>query len=147
MVEARPVAIGAILAEARNAAIDETRVERPQRFVVDTEPELHIRAVIFDHHIRGLDQPVEDRAAVRLLEVERQAALVAVQILEIRAVAVARHIVALARHLDLDDVSAPVGQMPCAGGPGAGARQIEHLEAGKRLAGGNTRHAGSTPIE
>ena len=146
LVEARPVAIRAVLPEARYAAIDEPRVERLQGFVVDTEPEFHVRAIVLDHDIHRLDQPVEDRAAVRFLEVERQAALVAMQVLEIRAVAVARHVVALARHLDLDDVGAPISQMPGAGGSGARARQIQHLEAGKRLTGRNTRHADFTPI-
>src|SRR5262245_11686748 len=38
----------------------------------------------------------------------------------------------LERHLDLDDVGAPIGKVARRGRPGAGAGQIDHLEAGQR---------------
>ena len=39
------------------------------------------------------------------------------------------------RRLDADDVGAPVGEMPHAGRPGAGERQVEHREPVQRHAG------------
>ena len=38
LVEAGPVAIGPVLAEAGNAGVDEARIDRAQRLVVDAEP-------------------------------------------------------------------------------------------------------------
>src|SRR5215510_11448077 len=38
----------------------------------------------------------------------------------------------LERHLDLDDIGTPIGKVARSGRPGAGAGQIDHLEAGQR---------------
>jgi hypothetical protein len=38
----------------------------------------------------------------------------------------------LERHLDLNDVSTPIREVPRRGWPGAGPRQIDYLEAGQR---------------
>ena len=54
LVEARPLAIGPVLAEARDAGVDEARVERLQALVIDAEPELHVGPVILDHDVGAL---------------------------------------------------------------------------------------------
>src|SRR5262249_37972259 len=117
LIEARPLAIRAVLAEAGDAGVDETPVERLEALVIDAEAEFHVGPVILDHDVRGPDHLAENVDAFRLLEVERDAALVAVQVLEIRAVARAAHIAALPPlgQLDLDDVGAPVRELAHAG--------------------------------
>src|SRR5204862_727863 len=72
-----------------------------------------------------------------------QAALVAVQVLEIEAVAPrAGHIAAVAARFDLDDLGAPIGELAHRGRPGAGMRQIEHGETGQRQ--GSDAHDGDS---
>ena len=58
-----------------------------QRLVIDAEPVLHVGPEILDHDVGLLDQPLEGREALRRLQIERHAALVAMQVLEIGAVA------------------------------------------------------------
>src|SRR5690349_7699116 len=74
------------------------------------------RAEVFDENVGARDKRVEDRAAARMLEVERDAFFVAVDAEEIGALALdeggtpAACIVPLARLFDLDDAGAHVGQ-------------------------------------
>ena len=69
---------------------------------------------------------------VGVLEVEGEAALVAVQVLEVGPVPrPAQPAVALGG-FDLDHLGAPVGELAHRRGSGAHARQIEDLEAGER---------------
>jgi hypothetical protein len=51
LVEARPVAVGAALAEPGDAGIDQARVDRLERGIVDAEPLLDVGAEILDHDI------------------------------------------------------------------------------------------------
>ena len=135
LVEARPVGVGPVLAEARQAHVDEARVDLAQGLVVDAEPVLHVGPVVLDQHVGGRRQLLEDGDALGRLEVERDAALVAVQVEEVGAVRATPPIASsspLLRHLDLDDVGAPIGEMPRRRRPGARARQVDHLEAGQR---------------
>src|SRR5215472_454998 len=70
-----------------------------------------------------------------ILEVARDAALVAVQVLEVGALArAARRIAGLEarRRLDLDHVGAPVGQLAHAGGAGSNPGQVQHREPFER---------------
>ena len=87
-----------------------------------------------------LGQPLEGCDAFRRLEIQRHAALVAVQVLKIRAVVRAAHRLRSPAALDLDDIGAPVGELPHAGRAGAHPRQIEHRETRKRLRGTGKRH-------
>ena len=83
-------------------------------------------------------EPLEHFEALRVLQVERHRALVAVQILEVGTLARAARLLAagiLQQRIDLDDIGAPVRQLPHAGRPGADAGQIEHGEAGQGLRG------------
>ena len=139
LVEARPLRIGAGLAEAADRAEHDARVHRRQRGVVDAQPVLHVGAVILHHHI-GLGDHAAGTApcpsgCFRLM---RDAALVAMDMLEVRPVPLAAHALAgvdLLRRLDLDDVGAPIGQLADAGGAGAHAGEVEHGEAGQRQHG------------
>ena len=134
LVEARPIAVGTVLAEARQAHIDEARIDLAQRLVVEAEPVLHVGPVVLDQHVGAGRQLLQDGDAVGRLEVERDAALVAMQVEEVGTVARAAHhrvLVALLRHLDLDHVGAPVGEVARRRRAGAGPRQIDHLEAGQ----------------
>ena len=84
----------------------------------------------------------ERRPALGALEVERDAALVAVhRAIERRhgsgTVAEVARVVARPRVLDLDDVGAEVGEVERADRPGQQAREVEDAHAGKRSSGGN----------
>jgi hypothetical protein len=134
LVESRPVGVRAILAKAGNAGIDQARIDLAQRLVVDTEPLLHSRAEILDQHVGFFDQTLEGGEPFRRLQVERDAALVAMQVLKIRSVARPAHrLFGVRRRLDLDDIGAPIGELARAGRPGPHPRQIEHGETRKRL--------------
>ena len=134
LIEAGTLVIGAVLAEAGDAAIDDARVDLAHALVVDAELGLDVGAEVLDHHVGLLRQPPEHLEALRVFQVERHRPLVAVQILEVRAVARAARLFAagvLQQGIDLDDIGAPVRELPHAGRPGADAGQIEHGEAGQ----------------
>jgi len=78
------------------------------------------RQEVLDEHVGPICQPVGQRHIIAAGQVERDAALVAMEVHEIRAVArSAEAFAALAaiRHLDLDDIGAPIGELAHAGGP------------------------------
>src|SRR5258708_6463867 len=125
LVDAWPLAVRSVLAKAGNTAIDDARIDRPQHLVVDAETMLDVRPVVLDHDIGGFGKAMENRLALRLLQVECDAALVAVQVLEVETMARAAEIlrfVGIRRRLDLDDVGTPIGQMAHASGAGARPR-------------------------
>ena len=134
LIEAGPLGVGSALAETGNAGIDDARVELRERLVVDAQPFLHAGAEILDDDVGLFDHPLEGREAFRRLEIERHAALVAVQVLEIGTFARPPHAFLVARRLlDLDDVGAPIGELARAGRARPDAREIEHGEASERL--------------
>ena len=126
--------VGAGLAIAGDAAQHDARVALGQHLVAEAEARHHARAKAFDDDVGGLDQAQEQRAPFGLLEVQAQAALVAVDDL-VEPARVAAHrahgarVVAGAGVFDLDDVGAVIGQM--LGGQGAGkeAGEIEDAHA------------------
>ena len=67
LVEARPLAIGAVLAEAGDAGIDDALVDLAQVLVIDAEPILHVGAEVLDHHVGLLDHAQERGAALRAI--------------------------------------------------------------------------------
>src|SRR6266851_1686982 len=121
LIYARAVAVGTVLAEAGDAAIDQARIDRAEALVVDTEPMLHVGAVVFDDHVGALDESFQDCDSLRLLKIEGHALLVAMEILEVGAIA-ARDVPTFAGFLDLEDIGAPVGELTRRGRPGARAR-------------------------
>ena len=79
-----------------------------------------------------------------ILQVERHRPLVAVQVLEIRAMARPARLLAggiLYQGVDLDDVGAPIRELAHAGRPGADAGEVEHGEAGQGLRGAREGHS------
>ena len=143
LVHARPVAVGAGLAEARYRAIDDARIDGPDGFVVDAEPVLHARAVVLDHDIGVFRHRQENLAALVGLEIERHRPLVAVKVLEVEAVAGAGHHrarIPARRRLDLDHIGPPVGKLAHGRRPRPGAGKVEDPDMGERQGGG---HGGS----
>src|SRR5205085_1721454 len=128
LVEARAVAVGPVLAEAGNARENDSRVYFAERVIVDAEAKFHVRAVVLHHHIRSLHQPLEHRARRGQLEVQRHRALVAVQVLHVR-------IVALAGCAGMRD------KMP-AWMPGSGAMKVS-LTGAEEVPAANTEAKGS----
>ncbi len=134
LVEAGAFPVGAVLAEAGDAPIHQPRVDRPQGFVIHAQPVLDVRAVVLYHHVGLFHQPLEQRQSLCLFQVEGDAALVAVQVLEIGPMArppqggVAFH---RGGGFHLDHVGPPVRQLAHAGGPGPHPGQVQHGETGK----------------
>ena len=128
LIKPRPVAIRPLLPKSGDGGIDQPFVERFEAFIVDTEAVFHGRAEILHHHIGLGGELLKDFHAVFGFEIERQATLVALQVLKIRSGARAAHgaFIVAARYLDLDDIGTPVGELAHASGTRAHPRQIEH---------------------
>ena len=113
--------------------------------VVDAEPGLDVGAEVLDHARRRFSTSRRNTSTpLGLLQVERHRALVAVQVLEVGAVPRTARLLAAGifrQRVDLDDVGAPVRELPHAGRPGADAGQIEHGEAGQGLRGAREGHS------
>ena len=69
LVDAAALRVRAVLAEARDRAVDEPRVARVHGLVVEAEPVLHLRAHVLDQHVRAVDEPQQERPALFLLQV------------------------------------------------------------------------------
>ena len=85
LIDAWPAGVGAVLAEAGDAAVDDPRVDRLQRLVVDLEAVLYVGAEVLDNDVGVFDQPVEDLAAGLGLQVDRDRPLVAMEVLAVEA--------------------------------------------------------------
>ena len=143
LIEARPVGVRAVLAEAGDAGIDQFGIDLRQRLVIDAEPLLHIGPEILDQHIGFLDHALERRDAFGLFQIERHAAFVAVQVLKVAAFARAAHrLFDAGRGLDLDDIGAPVGKLAHAGRSRSDAGQIENGETRKSFRSAGKGHCG-----
>jgi hypothetical protein len=129
LIESGALAIRAVLSETGNARQHDSRIDLAQRLVVDAQPILHVGAEILDDDIRVLHEPEKNLAPLRVLEVQRDRALVAMQVLEVRAVARAAHVLDF-RRLDLDDVGAEIRKLAHAARAGAHPGQVEHAKAG-----------------
>ena len=143
LIEAGAVDIGSILSEAGNAGQDDLRVDLGELGIVDTEPLLDVGTEVLDDHIGPLDQFAEDGQAFRILQVQGQAALVALQVLKVRRVA-GRPESAVGLHafgrLDLDDVGAPIAQLPRRRWPGTHTGDVQDLDMGESGGGRNMGH-------
>ena len=143
LIEAGAIGVRPGLSESGDARIDELGIDLGERLVVDPEPAFHIWPIVLNHHVGLLHHPLEGRDTCRRLEIDRDAALVAVEIGKIRPVARPAHVGRLdvLGRLDLDHVRAPVGELAHACRPGAHAREVENGEARKSLgSAGGHRH-------
>ena len=104
----RIVAVRAVLAEARERAIDEPRVGRAQRFIVRAEPLHDAGAESLDDHVGAGGELLEERLALGRLHVQRQRALVAVDVDEGRAALPVRILLSVRWRLDLEDIGAHI---------------------------------------
>ncbi len=138
LVDRRPLGIGAVLAETGDAAIDDARIALPHGFEIDAEAPGDAGPHVLDNDVGRFRQSHQDFAAFVGLQVQRDGALVAMQVLEIRTVAAAHQfadLVVSRRRLDPDHVGAPVGQRAHAGRAGARQGQVDDLEARQRQPG------------
>ena len=113
-IDARSVAVGTVLTEARDAGEDDPRVERFELRVVDAESRLDVGAKIFDDDVGFCDERTKQCRTIRVLQIDADAALVAMQVLDVgtvtRAGDGAARGVTRRRRFDLDDVRTPVGE-------------------------------------
>ena len=162
-VVARPVRIGADacprIPEAADTAVDDARIARRHSLIADPQPVHHAGAHVLDDRIRPFAQLEQDLAVRRVLEVEHDATLVAVDAGEEAAeVDTVRPTLArplesrwerryptrsvAAGRLDFDDVGAEVAQQRRSVGPGERHRAVDHGDVGQGAgrARGGTDH-------
>ena len=109
-----------------------------KRFGVDAEPARGLRPETVDHDVGARENRVEDRGRIRRSQIQRDAALVPVENLEVRAGPAAdrrqrARRIAPARILNLDDVGPEVGEKQRRVRAGEQARQVDDANAGERL--------------
>ena len=123
------------LTEARDGTVDQRPVSLRERGVIEAHPGQRSRPEVLDEHVALRDEPIENGAPVRRLEVQGDAFLVAVDAEKIRALAAderrapAARVVAAARLLDLDDAGAHVREHHRAVRARQDPGQIEHGHA------------------
>jgi hypothetical protein len=142
-VEAAFLPVGAGLAEAGNRRIDDARVDFLDRLVVDAELFGDARPEILDDDVGRGGELHEYFLALRLLHVERDALLVAIEHRKAIALVVdlgleAARAVAFGKSFDLGHVGAHVREHQRAVRSGHDGGEIEHLHAFKWK-----RHPGS----
>jgi hypothetical protein len=133
------------LAEAGDCAIDQPRIDPGQHFIADPELVHHSRPKVLHHHVGLRGKLLHDPYCLRLREVERQTAFVAVDGLPARCEPAvgpfptqgrSAHILALAP-LDLDDVGSEQRQLIARIGTGQDLREVENLHAFERSGHGD----------
>ena len=160
VVEAGPGGALVIAAVGREVHADEARVDRAEARVIEPERARQVAPQVVDQGVGAAGQLLKNLPAARLLEVQRNAALVAAEGLEEEAVAVlgvgqhvTAHLAAGPVVLDLDDVRAEVGEVHGAEGRGAVLLDGDDGEpferpdrAGGRCRGSLVAHAGFRSI-
>jgi hypothetical protein len=126
--------------------VDDARVDRGQRLVVDAEALDHAGAEALDDDIRVLRERAEDGTGVVGLEIEAKAALVAAEgVVRLLALGVARLAAgaggvapprALAHLLDQEHVGAEIAEQHRAVWPRRQAGEVEHRDPFERQHGG-----------
>src|SRR5205823_10528228 len=135
LIDARAVAIRPVLSEPGDARVYEPRVDLAERRIIDPEAGLHVGPEVLDDDVRLGSQPPEDVESGARLQIQRDAPLVAVHVLEVGTVAwTAKRIGGLEvlGNFNLDDVRAPIRQLADARRSGAHAAQVEDCEARER---------------
>src|SRR4029077_11745087 len=139
-VIARAVALRTGLAETRNRAIDQSWIDLRKRGVADTELVHHAGTKIFHHHVGFSGKLPDDLDGFRPGEIERQAALVAVDRLPagrkpaigpFAAQGRATHVLAAAP-LDLDDVGPEQRELVARVGASQHLGEVENFHAFER---------------
>ena len=144
--EARPVAIGPVLAEAGDTQDGEPRIDLLQPCPGDAPAVERARPEILDQNVGIGDQPAEQVAAGGLAEIQRDASLVAIGDLPPQRLAVLvrrqrAQRIARARHLHLDDLGAIVAQQTGSERPGDHGGDVDDFQPTKR-AGSFVCHSG-----
>src|SRR4029453_2127705 len=136
---------GAVLARAgaserRDRAVHQPRVDRRQLVVAQAEGLHRAGPEVLDQDVGAGDHALEDRHALRRLEVERHVPLVAVDDQERRGLPVLvrrprARLVAARGVFDLDDVGAEIGQEHAAERAGQHPGEVEHADTFEREGG------------
>ncbi|MNT15363.1 hypothetical protein D3C72_1504130 [compost metagenome] len=135
LVQTRALVVRTILPEPRYAAIDDARIDLAQRLIVDAQLELHVGAIVFNHHIGLAHQVQKQRPPLGMLQVQRHAALIAVRVLVIGELRGTAGLVVLlvAGFLDLDDRGAPIRELAHRRRPGTHPGQVQNREPAQRF--------------
>jgi hypothetical protein len=83
---------------------------------------------VLDHDVGRRDHLLQDRDALGLLQIERERALVAVQVLEVEPVP-RKRLIRIVTRLHLDDRRAHVRELADGRGPGARPREVDDRDA------------------
>src|SRR5271165_6168284 len=134
-VEGEKVLVRAILSEALDLDIDDPRVDLADDIIAKAQPLDDAGGEILDKYVAFLDQSAQDRAALLVLEIRGDAALIGVEQHEIMRVdpfpvgGGAATLLAPGRLLDLDHLGAEPSQGQGAGRPCLELGQIHHSHA------------------
>ena len=139
----------AALAKAGGTGMDDARVAGGHGGIAKPEPVRGTDAHVVHEHIRTLDQPPQRVHRRLALQVQHDAALVAVQIGEIRPHATGAAGPDLARGVaagdfDLDDIGAEIAQPLGAERPQHNGRQVDYPDPGQRATSRRSTGIGST---
>src|SRR5581483_11951359 len=126
----------AVPPERRDRTHDDTRIEFAHYFVAETDALDDAGREILYQHVDTRYQRLEDRQALRLLQIDAEAFLAAILLNVVGAAAVAqvRHAarkVAIRGDLDFDHLRAHLPQIARGGWSGERLREIEHSVAGE----------------
>ncbi len=139
LVECRAMLVGAA-EKTLERAIDEPRVGLGEIGIAAAEPVHGAGRVVFDRHVGGRRQAVQQRAAFVGLEIDGEAALVAVEGAEETGGEAGQPPGRIAAdRLDLDHVGAEIGEDQPRARPHDGVAEFEHADAGKGERVGRTR--------
>jgi hypothetical protein len=146
-IEAAAVAERSIETISRHRAVDEPGVDLRQHVVAQAQLLQRASAVVLGQHVRVTNQAHQHFAALFMLQVDRDSALVPVHHEERRGhavdprLAVSARVVAAGKLFDLDHVGAHVGQHHPARGSCHDLRELEHVHPGQRTCGMMCPHA------
>ena len=126
--------------EPLDAAVEQSRPDPLHGLEAETHALQHFGAVVVDDHVGRAQEARERVPATRRLEVQGDAALVAVEGQEIPLVAAAEPgLVAAARALHLDDVRAQRGEDEAGGGTGDDVAELQDSDSVEHFAPGEVR--------
>jgi hypothetical protein len=98
-------------------------------------------AHVLDEHIGAFDQLEKGRMTVRLFEIERHHALIAMQVLIVGSIAPSDHFFrGIIGRLHSNDVRAPIGKVAHARRSCASQRQVKNEKTGQRQIGVRLAH-------